>query len=76
MSAQKSPLSIGDAKHLVSKMIAAKALSATEGNLTKAAELTGLTRSSFYKLKQDLEGDDYAVQSASLRDQLRSLLEF
>ena len=73
---EKSPVSIGDAKRLMGKLIAAKALSATEGNVTKAAELTGLTRSSFHKLKQGLEGEDYAAQSATLRNQLRSLLEF
>jgi len=33
------------------QLLTARALSMTQGNATKAAELTGITRSSFHKIK-------------------------
>jgi len=66
---------IADAKTLMGLLLASRALSMTQGNATKAAELTGLTRSSFHKIKHHLNGKDYAAQSTAIQDQLKTLLD-
>ena len=71
-SGQSDSLKIGDAKDLIARYLAAKALERSGGNATKAAKLTGLGRSTFMMLKQNLNGDCARVDS--LEAQLRTFI--
>ena len=55
--------SISDARQLAGMFVASRALCITDGNIKRAAELTGITRPSFYKILNALDGKDYAKQS-------------
>jgi len=68
-------LNIAEGKKLMGLLIASQALGMTEGNVTKAAMLTGITRASFHKLKKLLNGKDYAAESIAIRTKLKALLD-
>lgn len=49
-------LNVDEGKNLISKFLMMKALCATDGNVTKAAALTGRSRGTLHTMKKDLEG--------------------
>ncbi|MEL7488231.1 MAG: sigma-54 dependent transcriptional regulator [Pseudomonadota bacterium] len=71
-SAGAESMKISDAKDLVARYLAAKALDRCGGNATKAAKMTGLGRSTFMMLKQSLSGGDQ--NAARLEAELHSVL--
>ncbi|WDI31499.1 sigma-54 dependent transcriptional regulator [Hyphococcus flavus] len=50
---------IDDAKNLVSRFVMMRALHISDGNVTKAAALTGRSRGTFHTLKKSIKGDDF-----------------
>lgn len=68
-------LAVGEARDLAEKLVACIALARTDGNVKRAAEIAGVTRSSFYKIKNQLDGKDYAAQVAAMRSQLQALFD-
>jgi DNA-binding NtrC family response regulator len=70
----KEILDISEAKDLVSRFLMIKALKLTEGNVSKAAKLTGRSRGTLHTLKNQLDGEDLAAVYKTACAQLKALV--
>lgn len=68
-------LDMAEAKELMGRLIVLKALKQTDGNVTRAAALTGRTRSTFHSLKKQIDGDDFAAQYEDVCARIRALMD-
>ncbi|WP_425409205.1 sigma 54-interacting transcriptional regulator [Hyphococcus sp.] len=65
---------IDEAKNLVSRFVMMKALYTTQGNVTKAAALTGRSRGTLHTLKKSIEGEDFASAFQNACNEMKALL--
>ncbi len=65
---------IDEAKNLISRFVMMKALYATQGNVTKAAALTGRSRGTLHTLKKSIEGEDFASAYQNICAEMKTLL--
>lgn len=65
---------IPKAQDLMARFLVMKALLATDGNVTKAAKLTGRGRSTIHEIKKQLNGDEIASQFKSVAEQMRAVI--
>lgn len=70
-----APLDVSEAKELVGRFAALRAVKLAGGNISKAAELAGRSRSNMHALLQGLDGVDYARELDDVRTRLRAFLE-
>lgn len=68
-------LDMAEAKELMERLVVLKALKQTDGNVTRAAALTGRTRSTFHSLKKQIDGDDFAAQYEDVCARIRALMD-
>jgi DNA-binding NtrC family response regulator len=68
-------LDISKGQELISRFMALKALLMTDGNVTKAAKLTGRGRSTIHELKKQLNGDRIAEEFDTVCAQVRALID-
>jgi two-component system NtrC family response regulator len=73
--ASSAKLDVGDAKDLVTRFLVLKALKKANGNVSKAAELAGRSRSTVHALKRQLPGEDFATEYEAACAQLRALID-
>lgn len=67
--------SVTDAKNLINRVMILKALNSTDGNVSKAAELTGRSRSSVHSLKREIAGGDILAEYKTACAQMKALLD-
>lgn len=68
-------LDISKGQELISRFMALKALLMTDGNVTKAAKLTGRGRSTIHELKKQLNGDGISKEFDAVFAQVRALVD-
>lgn len=66
---------INEAKELIGRFMMLKALKVSDGNVSKAAKMTGRARGTVHALKKQLDGDDFASVYQSACAQLKALLD-
>ncbi len=74
-SATPDRFNVTEAKKLVNRVLILKALKSTDGNVSKAAELTGRSRSSVHTLKREINGEDILAEYKSACDEIKALLD-
>lgn len=72
---EPSSLDISEAKELIERLVVLKALRQTNGNVTRAAALTGRTRSTFHMLKKQLEGGDFTAEYDAVCARVKALID-
>lgn len=70
-----SALDLTEAKELMGKLVVLKALKVANGNVTKAAEIAGRSRSTMHSLMQQIGGGDIASEYESVKARLRAFIE-
>lgn len=65
---------VDDAKSLMSRFVMMKALHAADGNVSKAAALTGRSRGTFHTLKKSIEGEDFASAYQNICTEMKNML--
>ncbi len=73
--ANRPPFDIAAAKDLIGKFLLLKALKLTNGNVSRAAEISGRSRGTVHALKRELENGDVASEYEAAFMQLRALIE-
>lgn len=68
-------LDLGDAKELMARLVVLKALKSSGGNVSKAAEITGRSRSTIHTALQQMGGADLAAEYETLRARLKAFLD-
>ena len=68
-------LNIAKAKSLVQRFLILKALQETDGNVSKAAELTGRSRSTVHTLTKEFDGDDFANEYKTACSEVKALFD-
>ncbi|MEO1251105.1 MAG: sigma-54 dependent transcriptional regulator [Pseudomonadota bacterium] len=68
-------IKVSDAKKLVSKYLIVKALSISNGNVSKAATLTGGSRDAIYAVAKEIEGQNLAEVFGVLKAESNALFE-
>jgi two-component system NtrC family response regulator len=68
-------LDISQAKDLINRFIVLKALKHANGNVSRAAELAGRSRSTIHALKKQLAGEDFATEYEAACAQLQALID-
>ena len=72
--ASPASFNVDEAKNLISRLLMMKALHASEGNVTKAATLTGRSRGTLHSMIKSLEGEDFASAYQALCAEMKTLL--
>ncbi|WP_411820104.1 sigma-54 dependent transcriptional regulator [Hyphococcus formosus] len=72
-AAASDVLNVDEGKNLISRFLMMKALCATDGNVTKAAALTGRSRGTLHNMMKDLEGEDFAKAFQSVCAEIKAL---
>ena len=67
-------LNVSDAKELISRFLMIKALKLADGNISKAAKLSGRSRGTIHTLKNQLNGEDLTSVYKSACAQLKALI--
>lgn len=70
-----SALDLTEAKEMMGKLVVLKALKIANGNVTKAAEIAGRSRSTMHALMQQIGGGDIASEYESVRARLRAFID-
>lgn len=70
-----SALDLTEAKELMSRLVVLKALKVANGNVTKAAEIAGRSRSTMHQMMQQLGGGDIASEYEIVKARLRAFID-
>lgn len=74
-SAASAPLDLSDAKEMMSRLVVLKALKLAGGNVSKAAEITGRSRSTMHAVLQQIGGGDLSSEYETVRARLKAFLD-
>ncbi len=70
-----STLDLSEAKELMGRLVVLRALKLANGNVTKAAEIAGRSRSTMHALMQQIGGGDVASEFEHVKARLRAFIE-
>lgn len=74
-SADAVGLDISKGQELITRFMVMRALVATDGNVTKAAKLTGRGRSTIHEVKKQLNGEQIAEEFRAVCAQMKALVD-
>jgi DNA-binding NtrC family response regulator len=70
-----SALDLTEAKELMGRLVVLKALRIANGNVTKAAEIAGRSRSTMHAMMQQIGGGDIASEYETVKARLRAFID-
>ncbi|MHA7871270.1 MAG: sigma 54-interacting transcriptional regulator [Hyphococcus sp.] len=68
-------MNVNEAKDLVNRFLMIKALKIADGNVSKAAKLTGRARGTVHALKKQLDGEDFVSAYETACARMKALIE-